>query len=35
MTKSMGLFVTAISQSVERGKRIATEENFSLNDVKL
>ena len=31
--RQMGLFVTANGQSVERGKRVATEDNFSLNDV--
>ena len=31
----LGLSVTAISRSVERGKRIATEENFSLKYAKL
>jgi hypothetical protein len=31
IARQLGLSVTAISQPVERGKRIATEDNFSLD----
>ena len=33
--RQLGLSVSAISQSVERGKRVATEENYSLDEIKL
>jgi len=35
LARQLGLPFTAISQSVESGKRIATEENISLDDAKL
>jgi REP element-mobilizing transposase RayT len=35
LAQQLGLSVTAISQSVERGKRVATEENYLLDDIKL
>lgn len=35
LARHLGLSVTAISQSVERGKRIVAEENFTFGEVKL
>ena len=35
LAQRLGLSVTAISQSVDRGKRIASEDNYSLEDIKL
>jgi hypothetical protein len=35
LAQQLGLSVTAISQSVECGKRIASEDNFSLDDIIL
>ncbi|MFZ0240338.1 MAG: transposase [Desulfobacterales bacterium] len=35
LARQLGLSVTAISQSVERGKRIAAENDFSLKNLKL
>ncbi|MFZ0613816.1 MAG: helix-turn-helix transcriptional regulator, partial [Desulfobacterales bacterium] len=35
LARQLGLSVTAISQSVERGRRIVAEEKFSFDKVKL
>jgi len=35
LARQLGLFVTAISQSLERGKRVTTEEKILFNNAKL